>query len=101
WLFELAQDLKPDLVHLNNLMHGSLPWPCPTLMIGHSCILSRWLAERGEPAPMPEWAAYKTLVSASVRHANMLVAPTQAMLHALLYHYGPAERTRVIYSGLS
>ncbi|WP_416395437.1 glycosyltransferase family 4 protein [Allohahella sp. A8] len=99
WLMQLAHELKPDLVHLNDLAHGGLPWPCPVLLVGHSCVLSWWLAVKKEAAPMPEWAEYKTLVTESVRQASLLVAPTQAMLHSLLYHYGPTERTRVIYNG--
>lgn len=99
WLLELAQDLKPDLAHLNDLAHGGLSWPCPVLLVGHSCVLSWWLAVKKEAAPMPDWAEYKTLVTESVRNASLLVAPTQAMLHSLLFHYGPAERTRVIHNG--
>ena len=40
WLLELAESYGPDLVHLNNFAHGSLPWNVPVLMVAHSCVLS-------------------------------------------------------------
>jgi len=46
WLLELAQRVQPDLVHLNNYVHGALPWSVPVLMVGHSCVLSWWQAQR-------------------------------------------------------
>ncbi|GAA3946574.1 glycosyltransferase [Allohahella marinimesophila] len=101
WLVQLAESLKPDLVHLNHLAYGALSWSCPVLLVGHFCILSWWAAAKNEAAPMPQWAGYKTLLSDSIQKASLLVAPTLAALHSLLSHYGPAERTRVIYNGLS
>src|SRR5215212_319812 len=57
WLLEIAQQVQPDLVHLNNYVHGVLPWPAPVLMVGHSCVLSWWQAVKGESAP-PSWQTY-------------------------------------------
>ena len=51
WLLAIAQAVKPDIIHLNNYAHGSLPWPAPVLMVGHSCVLSWWRAVHGvDPA---------------------------------------------------
>lgn len=98
WLLELAQQINPDLVHLNNYVHGVLPWPAPVLVVGHSCVLSWWQAVKGQAAPA-EWQRYQQRVRAGLRHADLVVAPTTAMLAALQHHYGPLARTKVIYNG--
>src|SRR5829696_2624128 len=38
WLLELADEFKPDIVHLNDFSHGNLPWTSPVLVVGHSCV---------------------------------------------------------------
>src|SRR5947207_11901836 len=42
WLMNLADSLGVDLVHLNGYAHASLPWRRPTVVVGHSCVLSWW-----------------------------------------------------------
>lgn len=98
WLLGLQQQLRPDLIHLNNYAHGVLPWRAPVVMVGHSCVLSWWQAVNGTTAP-PEWRRYRQIVGAGLRHANSVVAPSQAMLRALQWHYGPLRAACVIYNG--
>ncbi len=99
WLLRVARHFRPDIVHLNDLGHGSLDWQAPVLLVGHSCVLSWWQAVKKEPAPMPEWRRYRNLVRHSVHHATMLAAPSSAMLNTLLHHYGPAQDSRIIKNG--
>lgn len=98
WLLEIAAQVKPDVVHLNTYAHGALPWAAPTLMVGHSCVLSWWQAVKDEPAP-PQWQTYRERAVAGLRHADIVVAPTRAMLTALQIHYGPLRNTVAIYNG--
>lgn len=98
WLLELARKVRPDIVHLNNFAHGSLAWDAPVLMVGHSCVLSWWQAVKGEPAP-PDWDRYAQVVRSGLQAADLVVAPTRAMLDALLVHYGPLRSSQVIYNG--
>ena len=98
WLLDLAARLAPDVVHLNGYAHGALPWPAPVLAVGHSCVLSWWRAVKGADAP-PEWARYRDAVRRGLRAADLVVAPTRAMLRALHRHYGPLPRARVIPNG--
>jgi glycogen synthase len=95
WLLELAGKLRPDVVHLNNYAQGALPWPAPVLMVGHSCVLSWWQAVYGRSAP-PTWSRYRQVVADGVGAADMIVAPTQAMLSTLDQFYGPLPEARVI-----
>jgi len=98
WLLQLEKLFEPDLVHLNGYAHGSLPWRAPTLMVGHSCVLSWWQAVKGEPAPA-NWNQYWRQVRRGLRSADLVVAPTQAMLTALEEHYGPLANRKVIANG--
>lgn len=97
WLLQLAHDFQPDVIHLNGYTHGNLPWPAPLLMVAHSDVLSWWQAVKNEPAPA-HWDHYRQAVTAGLHAADLVVAPTHAMLSALLRHYGPLPHTRVIYN---
>src|SRR5690606_39255997 len=98
WLLDLARRFRPDIVHLNDYSQGVLPWPAPVLIVGHSCVLSWWRAVRGGPAP-EEWSEYRGRVAAGLRAADLVLAPTAAMLRSLNEHYGPLPATQVIPNG--
>lgn len=91
WLLGLEKRLRPDVVHLNGYAHAALPWRNPKLVVGHSCLLSWWRACRtGEPPP--EWAGYKSMVQRGLRAADLVVAPTRAMLKSLNENYPGAVK---------
>ncbi len=98
WLLELERQFRPDLVHLNGYAHAALPWSSPTLVVGHSCVLSWWTAVKGEPVPS-DWRRYADAVRGGLAAADVVVAPTRAMLDALETHYGPLPRSRVVPNG--
>ena len=98
WLLQLAAQVQPDLIHLNGLMHGHLPWQQPVVAVVHSCVLSWWQAVHGEAAP-DSWATYRAQVRQSLQAANLVVAPTQAMLAEAAALYGPFRQQAVVYNG--
>ena len=98
WLLHLASRLCPDVIHLNGYAHASLPWRGPILVVGHSCVFSWWQAVHGSE-PDAEWQRYKREVTSGLRAADMVVAPSAAMLNALKTHYGKLENSRVIPNG--
>ena len=97
WLMNLAIEVKPDVVHLNGYTHASLAWNCPVLVVGHSCVLSWWRAVKGCPAG-DMFEQYRIAVARGLASADMVVAPSKAMLDQLQLCYGPLMRTRVIYN---
>lgn len=99
WLSQLEREIRPDLVHLNDLAHGGLSWHAPVLLVAHSCVYSWWDAVRGQTAPAADWQRYHGTVRQSVRQASLVAAPTRAMLDAFLKHYGPARSGAVIHNG--
>lgn len=99
WLLDLSRAIRPDLVHLNGYAHGSLRWPVPRLVVGHSCVYSWFEGVRGTIPSTGEWARYHREVRRGLVHADAVTAPTAAMLQALRKHYGSFTGTRVVYNG--
>jgi glycogen(starch) synthase len=98
WLLEIADEVEPDLVHVNGYAHASLPWGVPAVVVGHSCVLSWHRAVRGGAAG-PEWDRYAEAVRRGLDEAALLVAPTQAMLDELVLLYEPACPRVVVPNG--
>jgi len=87
WLLDLAASWNADLVHLSEPALAALPWEVPTLAVGHSCVRSWFEAVRGTGAP-PEWDRYGEAMTAGLRVAGAVAAPSHTMLAALRRHYG-------------
>ncbi|MBB6611167.1 glycosyltransferase [Pontibacter sp. Tf4] len=98
WLLQLRDEVQPDLIHLNSMVHGSLDWGKPVLVVVHSCVLSWWKAVKEEDAPK-EWNTYRELVTKGLQAADVVIAPTQAMMHQAEELYGPFKQSSVIYNG--
>lgn len=98
WLLKLKDEVQPDLVHLNSMVHGALDFGVPTVVVVHSCVMSWWKAVKDEDAPK-EWDKYRDMVTRGLQNASMVIAPTQAMLHQAEALYGPFQNSSVIYNG--
>jgi glycosyltransferase involved in cell wall biosynthesis len=98
WLRDMEARVAPDVVHLNGYVHGALDWHAPVLVVAHSCVLSWWRAVRHEETP-PVWDRYRDAVAHGIDAADLVVAPSRAMLAAVAEHYGPPEASRVIPNG--
>jgi glycogen(starch) synthase len=61
-------------------------------------VLSWWSAVRGSPVP-PDYRRYEDAVARGLQSADLVVAPTRAMLSSLECNYGPLNATRVIPNG--
>ncbi len=95
WLIDLERRLRPDLVHLSSYAHAARGFRAPTIVVAHSCVLSWWDAVFGEKAP-PRYDRYRREVRRGLDAAASVVAPTRAMLDALIRHHGPVPRGLVI-----
>jgi glycogen(starch) synthase len=98
WLLELEARTQPDIIHLNGFAHGSLPWSAPCLVVGHSCVGSWFRAVKGTATP-PLWQEYRNRVTAGLRSARSVTAPTQTMLDTLSTEYGGFTAADVVYNG--
>jgi len=95
WLLGLERTIRADVVHLNQLAFGAWPFVAPKLVVGHSCVGSWWRAVHGRDAPS-SWDRYRTMAARGLAGADLVIAPTAAMLEALRTHYGFAGTGRVI-----
>lgn len=100
WLLELESLVEPDVVHLNDFAHGALPFRAPTVVVGHSCVCSWFAAVRRTPPP-PSFDRYCHAVREGIAGADVVAAPSRAMLAALARHHGPLPPARVIEGGSS
>src|SRR5690606_20899248 len=69
------------------------------LVVGRSCVYA-WHEAARKQIPGAEWQRYRQVVAAGLRGADMVVAPTAAMLHCLRKWYGPLGNCRVVPHGL-
>jgi glycogen synthase len=98
WLLHLERTREPDIVHLNGYAHGALPFRAPKIVVAHSCVYSWWQAVKSTEPPH-SWDEYHRRVSEGLRQADLVVAPTQAMLATLRKNYRTPENGRVIFNG--
>lgn len=97
WLLELAARVAPEVIHLNEPVHGSLAWLVPTIAVSHSCVLSWWEAVWNCPAPS-SWERYRQEMSRGLTAVDEVVAPSSSMLQSLRHHYG-ISKGQVIPNG--
>ena len=95
WLLEIARSFRPDIVHLNGYAHAVLDWAAPVIVVAHSCVLSWWSAVKKTDAP-PIYGEYRKRVAAGLNAADLVIAPTAAMLESLGTNYGFVGSGRVI-----
>ncbi|MFH5803712.1 glycosyltransferase family 4 protein [Alienimonas sp. DA493] len=103
-LLRLCEATAPDVVHLNEFSHGALDFRAggrrvPTLVVGHSDVLSWHAAVRGSDAG-PEWDGYRRAVRAGLAGADLVAAPTAWMLDELKARFGPFAASTVLTNGL-
>lgn len=98
WLLWLEERIEPEVVHLNDFAHGALAWRAPVLIVGHWCRLSRRQAASGHAAP-EEDDRYRREVGRGLAAAEVVIAPTRAMLQSLEENYGALRDGRVAPNG--
>jgi glycogen(starch) synthase len=100
YLTALVKELKPDLLHLNQLCYGNLPVSTPRVVVAHGDLISWWKTVHGrEPKPgrWLEW--YRAVVTEGLLKASVVVAPTSWMMDTIHSTYTLPLREAVIHSG--
>jgi glycogen synthase len=94
WLLALADEVEPDLVHLNGYCHAALPWGRPVVVAAHSSVCAVHGCD-----PPPEWDEYRRRVIEGLGAADRVVAVSRALLAAIEEVYCPLPRAQVIPIG--
>ncbi len=102
YLLALIEELKPDLLHLNQFCYGALPVSIPKLVVAHSDVVSWWIAVKNEEPREVKWLRwYREAVGFGLENATAVVAPTCWMLEQVAANFGRPKQGSVIYNGRS
>jgi glycogen(starch) synthase len=101
YLTRLVEEIKPDLLHLNQVCYGNLPVRVPRVVVAHGDLISWWQAVHGhEPKASPWLRWYRKVVTQGLSKASALVTPTAWMRDTIGECYGcPPQRSVVIHNG--
>ena len=100
YLAALTREIKPDLLHLNQLCYGSLPVKIPRIAVAHGDMISWWKAVHGHEPKETRWMRwYKEILSRGLAEATAVIAPSVWMLDSIRASYGRPRQDTVIYNG--
>ncbi|MBZ5573894.1 MAG: glycosyltransferase family 4 protein [Acidobacteriia bacterium] len=100
YLTALVKELKPDLLHLNQLCYGNLPVNTPRVVVAHGDLVSWWKAVHGHEPKGSRWLRwYRNVVSQGLSQASVVVAPSVWMLDTIRTCYARPQSDAVIYNG--
>src|SRR5215468_8054052 len=97
----IADEFRPDAVHLNSFREGNLNWPAPVLIVAHSCVKTWWRACRSGQIGGARWPTYCDRVAAGLHAADAWVAPSAAFRDLISATYRPRAQGSVIWNGLT
>jgi glycogen(starch) synthase len=102
FLKSIIDEVKPDLLHLNQFAYGALGVDIPKIVVAHSDVVSWWASVKGEaPHDIPWMAWYREVVLAGLENATAVVAPSRWMLECVRQYYCEPRTATVIYNGRS
>jgi len=100
YLAALVKEVKPDLLHLNQLCYGSLPVAVPRVVVAHGDLITWWKAVHGREPKDDRWLRwYKQVVTRGLAMASVAVAPSAWMRDTIRECYTRADYDTVIYNG--
>ena len=100
FLKQVIAETNPDVLHLNQYAYGALDCAIPKIVVGHSDVVSWWVAVHGDLPPENDWiGAYREIVTKGLAGADVVVAPSRWMLNELQEHYDVLRNGSVIYNG--
>ena len=100
YLAALVKELKPDVLHLNQLCYGDLPVPVPRVVVAHGDLITWWRAVHGREPKQDRWLQwYREVVTRGLAMASVAVAPSIWMRDAVRESYTRSRHETVIYNG--
>src|SRR5689334_8755651 len=81
YLASVIDEVKPDVIHLNQYAYGVLRTSVPKIVVAHSDVVSWWVAVHGEEPRENRWIRwYRDAVTRGLAGADVVVAPTHWMM---------------------
>jgi glycogen(starch) synthase len=97
WLLLLEQEIQPDVIHLNSYCYAALPFRAPKIVVAHSDVYSWWQAVKGTEIPA-DWNEFYTRAKEGIGSADLIIAPSKAMMQTILDNYLTLTSKKVIYN---
>ncbi|MEM7809394.1 MAG: glycosyltransferase family 4 protein, partial [Planctomycetota bacterium] len=99
WLDDLVAEVRPDVIHLNDYAHGGRDFGgLSRVVVAHSDVYSWHAAVLGQ-APDASWRGYREAVEAGLAGADVVVAPTRAVLDGMVAWIGDRSAATAAASG--
>lgn len=98
WLLQLEEAVNPDVIHLNSYSFGSLPFTAPKIVVAHSDVYS-WFQAVTNDDPPAYWKQYFWNVKQGLDNADLVVAPSHAVMDSIKRIYSLRSKRHVIYNG--
>ncbi len=99
-LVDLCESFQPDALLLSQFCFGALPVDVPKIVIAHSDVLSWSIAVGKAPLADDVWLrTYVSLVQRGLDGADVVIAPTRAMLGDLRAHFAVPQHVEIIPNG--
>jgi len=100
FLVSLVEELRPDVLHLNQFCYGNLPVDVPRVVMAHGDLIT-WTQAVHDTPPHParplHW--YRRTVLNGLAGADAVIAPSEWMLNRISACYSKPRRGEVIYPG--
>jgi glycogen(starch) synthase len=100
FLVGLIEELRPDVLHLNQFCYGNLPVDVPRIVMAHGDLIT-WTQAVQDRAPRSnrtlKW--YRDTILCGIASADAVVAPSAWMLDRVRTCYTKPRREAVIYPG--
>jgi glycosyltransferase involved in cell wall biosynthesis len=100
FLLSLVEELRPDVLHLNQFCYGNLPVDIPKVVMAHGDLIT-WKQSVQDRPPQPGRALnwYRRTVLNGLMGADAVIAPSEWMLDCISACYAQPHRGEVIYPG--
>ena len=100
YLTDLARELRPDLLHLNQMCYGNLPVAVPRVVVAHRDFITWWSAVHANQPESREWVSwYRSVIRRGLAQASAVIAPTAWMLDSICEWYTQPGYCKVIHPG--
>lgn len=100
FLAAIVDEVKPDLLHINQFYYGNLETEAPRLVVAHSDVVSWWNSVHKKDPDQSKWVDwYRTMVSRGLAGAHAVVAPSNWMLQTVRSNFVEPRFSSVIYNG--
>ena len=100
YLESVIREVEPDVLHLNQYAYSDVAPEYPRVVVAHSDVISWSLAVNGEGPAESSWLSwYRETVNNGLGKADVVVAPSQWMLDAVVANYVRPVHSMVIHNG--